>query len=224
MTLLIIIIIVVAALVVVGATQRKNLKLWFRSETSELVESKMDKVKVIKLQIKDAQVEAKAMIEQAGVLYAEEEKQQTKLEKIKTQIANVLAEAKKAKADDNEALAMSKLTLKRTLEEQKDLIEANINGLSSQKTSLEISIAQLGTRIQTFKIKMEAVKARQDTNNALKAVSKTVLNGNTVEEVLEVVEEEVKFESDKLEYMTNGDPKDAQTAYGEEVKKDFDNL
>ena len=200
MTTLFIILAVVAVLVAIGATQREKLIMLFRSSTNDLIDKGTNHLAVIKTRIADAKKQVALAIDKACDLKATENAQIKQMESITNKISNLYAEAKKAKADGEVDKAKAKLELAINMENQLEMLNKNIEAIKTNRIKLEAKIEKVKCDIAKFKIQMEGLAARKETNEALSKVSCETFNGETLSENLDSYDDIVSRDEDKLEH------------------------
>lgn len=215
--------IVVVFLIVIGATHRKEILLFLRSETHDIVVKNTDNVKVAKLQLSDMKAKIKQLIDQAGELFALEEQQKKEATTVKENIIKLLEEAKKAKENDNIVLAKEKLKLKLENEKQLALIEENITALALSRGKVEGNIQKVKTYVAKNNIRLKGVEARKQVANLLKSSNITNIDGETLEETIDTLNVKVEGDEAKLEYIEQIDGDEVEE-YSEAVDQEFKDL
>lgn len=210
-------------LIIIGATQRKELILLFRSEAHDIVVKNTDSVKVAKLQLSDMKAKIKQLINQAGELFALEEQQRKEAVTTQESIDKLLKEAKAAKEDNNIILAKEKLKLKLENEKQLTLINENIETLALSRGKVEGNIQKVKTYVAKNNIRVKGAEARKQVNNLLQASNITSIDGETLEETIDTLEIKVEGEEAKLDYIDKINDNGPEE-YSEVVDKEFENL
>ena len=213
---------IVALLLIVGATQRKQLTMLFKSEVNDLVEKNLNNVKIAKMKIKELKANARKLAEQAAILMGEEDAQGMRLKQLKAKGKELLSEAKKAKSNDNDMLAKEKLKLKREVDKQIKLIEEQIIALTKKRTSLEIIIERSKGMIAEFDIKTKGLESRQAVNNLLGKTVSTDFLGDDLSDNLDNADYKITVEESKLDYLMSDKIEDE--CYTEDIENEFDKL
>ena len=202
MNIYIIITIIAVLLLVVGATQRKALSTWFRSETKSFIDNNTNTIKVAKLKLSDLKAKKKGIIDQAGELFGLEGIQKKQLKSLKEQEKELLTKAKDAKEADNKDSAIEYLKLANETRKQIDLITENIDTLSKKRKILEINLQKINTYISTNDIRIQGLSSRQAVNNLLKDITVASINEDTLEETIDATEDTIIKDELKLDYLT----------------------
>ncbi len=222
MNIYIIITIVAVLLLIIGATQRKALTTWIRSEAKSVIDNSTNTIKVANLRLSDLKKQVGKLAETAATLYAQEIKQEKQIKKLTEDSEDLLSKAKTAK-DNNEAIKSKEyLKLKIETDNQLAILEENVEILKSKRATLELNIQKIKTYIQKSKIQLSGLKARKDTNSLLKDIKVTTIDGNTLEETIDNVEEKVSTDELKLSYLTEDEV--IEDSYSETLETEFNKL
>ena len=222
MNIYIIITIVAVLLLIIGATQRKALTTWIRSEAKSVIDNSTNTIKVANLRLSDLKKQVIKLAETAATLYAQEIKQEKQIKKLTEDSEDLLSKAKTAK-DNNEAIKSKEyLKLKIETDNQLAILEENVEILKSKRATLELNIQKIKTYIQKSKIQLSGLKARKDTNSLLKDIKVTTIDGNTLEETIDNVEEKVSTDELKLSYLTEDEV--IEDSYSETLETEFNKL
>lgn len=214
-TLTIIILAVSAVLLIIGATQRQQIKLWFKSEVNDIVTKNTNNVKVAKYQVKDIRAKVKTIINQAGELFALEETQTKALESLQKQIIAESEAAKVAKDADKKDLALTKLSMIKVLKEQVEIIENNIKVAKESRIKLETKITKLKNKINTYDIQLAGLAARKSTNEVLSSINADSTDGTNIDETINIVGSKVESEEIKLGYIMSESDEDEELTTAE---------
>ena len=222
MNIYIIITIVSVLLLIIGATQRKALTTWIRSETKSVIDSSMNTIKIANLKLSDLEKKVISLANTAATLFAQEILQEKQIKILHKSSDSLLSKAKLAKKDDKTARAKEYLKLKIETDNQITILEENIAILKSKRTTLELNIQKVKTYIQKSKIQLSGLKARKDTNSLLKDIKVTTIDGNTLEETIDNVEEKISTDELKLSYLTEDEV--IEDDYSETLDTEFNKL
>ena len=222
MNIYIIITIVSVLLLIIGATQRKALTTWIRSETKSVIDSSMNTIKIANLKLSDLEKKVISLANTAATLFAQEILQEKQIKILHKSSDSLLSKAKLAKKDDKTARAKEYLKLKIETDNQITILEENIAILKSKRTTLELNIQKVKTYIQKSKIQLSGLKARKDTNSLLKDIKVTTIDGNTLEETIDNVEEKISTDELKLSYLTEDEV--IEDGYSETLDTEFNKL
>lgn len=223
MNTIIIIAVILTLLLIIGASQRKKLSIWFRSEAADIISKNTNTSKVAKLQLSDMKSKIKVLIDQASSIFALELQQKKEKEEIALKIKSLVVEAKAAKANDNITLAKEKLKLKLENEKQLELIEENIKTLTSSRGKIEGNIQKVKTYVAKNNIRLKGAETRKQVNLLLKQSRVTNIDGDTLEETIDTLTETVEGEEFKLEYIDNLEG-NVEEEYSEKIDKEFETL
>ena len=222
MNIYIIITIASVLLLIIGATQRKALTTWIRSETKSVIDSSMNTIKIANLKLSDLEKKVISLANTAATLFAQEILQEKQIKILHKSSDSLLSKAKLAKKDDKTARAKEYLKLKIETDNQITILEENIAILKSKRTTLELNIQKVKTYIQKSKIQLSGLKARKDTNSLLKDIKVTTIDGNTLEETIDNVEEKISTDELKLSYLTEDEV--IEDDYSETLDTEFNKL
>lgn len=214
-TLTIIILAVVAVLIIIGATQRQQLKLWFKSEVNDLVTKNTNNVKVANYQVKDIKAKVRETINQAAELFALEEAQNKTLKELQDQLSKEQQAARVAKDDGKKDLAITKLSMIKVLKEQIVIVEGNIAVANESRIKLEARITKLKNKINTYDIQLAGLAARKSTNEALSKISSSVGGEDGIGETIDIVGAKVESEEIKLGYIMDESEEDEEMTTAE---------
>ena len=214
--------IVVLGLLILGTTQRKQLAMLFKSEMNNVVEKRLDNIKVAKVKIKELKANIVKLINQAGTLLGEEKRQEERLIKLETDLSETLKSARAAKDNNHVELAKEKLKLKHEITKQIKLVKIQIVALQKKRNQLEIIIQRSKGKIAEFEIKSKGLESRQAVNNLLKSTVTTDFLGDNVTDNLENADDSITIEEVKLEYVL--DDSIDEEDFSEEIERDFKEL
>lgn len=216
-----IILIVVGILVLIGATQRKKLALIFKSEANAVIKKVTNPVKIMELKLAELKASIGKMVDVAASLYAQILKLEKDLGKFIQERDEYLKAAKKAKEEDNENLAKSKLEAKLYTDKLINQTKSDIATLSEKKTALEIKINKLKLKQSMYKNDIETLKSRSDINKALKSITGLdSIDGESLDETIESFTETVDMDENKIAYTST----DAEEDFSTEVDSEFEKL
>lgn len=221
-TVQIILLSVVVLLIVIGATQRKKLVLLIKSETNHILKEATNSVKVLELRLEDLKTSINKIAESAGSIYAQLKKREKDVEKLKKDVEEYLDEAKEAKKAGNIILAKTKLEAWAYAKKALEQAEQDIINLNKTKTSLESTVLRLKLKKEVYANNIEYLKGRDNVNGALKNIAGlSSATGESLDESINLFDDKVSFEEDKLSYMTNSTDKED---FSKDINDQFDKL
>lgn len=187
-------------LVLIGATQRKKLSLWVRSEANDFIDNNIDHIKVMRQRIEDIKTKARKAADGAEKLYAEIQLQQEKIISLAKDLEDSTKLAIKQKEDGNKEGAIISLKKCELIKEQIAVMTENITASKEQLTKVENNIAEAKIKIMEYQGKIKSLDVRKKTNSLLKAAKGFSVNEDSMDESLSTTEDKIRVEELKLDY------------------------
>lgn len=223
MSIEIIIGIIVVILIIIGATQRKAIKLWIRSESKDFVDRHTDDLKMANLKMSDFKDKAEELAEAAANVYAMEESQKTRKDKLLHEYDNLTTKAKASKAQDKLAKAKEYLKLRTEIQNQLTNLDENIIVLIKQREILELSLQKVKTYISKAEIQLQGMNARKETNKLMRSINVKSLNDNGIDSSIDKAENNISSEELKISYrIDNIDEEKEETSAA--IEKELEEL
>jgi len=221
--LTIILVVVGILLLVIGVSQRKRIVLLLNVKVNEALDSAQDNVATAKYKLKQLKEAKNKLIDQAGEVFAALGEQKASVSELEKDIEKALSDAKKAKYEDNESLAKTKLGLHIELKKQLELLNENVDGLEKRKAVLETVIAKTKGQIASYDIRTKSLSSRKSVNDVLKKTKLAGFDGENLDETIDSAEKEIKRDELKMDYLTEESMSEEED-YSADINQAFDEL
>ena len=222
--LLVLGVLAVVVLLVIGAANRKKLFLWTKAEASEIIDNKLDSLKVANQRIKEAEKLRIQVVNEAASLLAEEQMQDKQLKELRDKLDNAKNEAVAAKESCKKDLAIVKIKQIKQLEAQINTLEENKTVLQETRAKLELKNEKLRGQISNFKIQLSGLKARKATNEALSKINFDKVNNESLNESLDSEDIKISKEEIKLQYKMNIEELEDDDYSTEDLEGEYEKL